>query len=156
VTGPHTPVRRRGALAGALLCTAAAFAAVGGFAQLANAGPAAAKAAAVKPLTTWTGRVPLGVQPPLVSSLATPQALRQVWALCQVKGDVPQVDFRRHLVVLAARRSSAVRFRGLALDDGNLKTDVVVAPDMPNYTTCALALVPREGIARVNGAPPGQ
>lgn len=145
----HVP-NVRGAMS-ALLALAAA-------AGLALLAPVQARAAAtpVKAVKTWTGRVPAGVPPPLVSSLATPQALRQVWALCQVKGEVPEIDFGTHLVVLAARRSSVVRFRRLAVEDGNLKTDIAVAPDMPDHHTCALALVRREGIARVNGAPPGR
>lgn len=154
MTFRRTRARIRGSLADAVAATA--LAAVAGMALLVPAAPAHAAAAPVKPVKTWTGRVPAGVPPPLVSSLATPQALRQVWALCQVKGEVPPVDFATHLVVVAARRSSAVRFEGLAVDDGNLATTVVVAPDMPDYTTCALALVPRKGIVRVNGAPPGR
>jgi len=140
------PARRRPLLA---------LVAVAGLALLAPV-PALAETTRVKPLKTWAGRVPPGVPPPLVSSLATPQALRQVWALCQVKGAVPQVDFATQLVVLAARRSSVVRFRRLDLEDGDLATDVAVAPDAPDYTTCALALVPRAGIARVNGVAPGR
>ena len=100
--------------------------------------------------------MPPGVPPPLVSSLATQQTFGQVWALCQIQGSPPAVDFDRNLVVIAARRSSTVRFRRLVLADGNLVTDVAMAPDATEYTTCALALVPRAGIARVNGAPPGR
>ena len=147
--GPVAGARRSWRAAGV------ALAAVAGLASIASA-PAQAAATPVKPAMTWTGRVPAGVPPPLVSSLATQQSFEQVWALCQVGGTPPAVDFATHLVVLAARRSSAVRFRRLVLADGNLVTDVAMAPDAPAYTTCALALVPRAGIARVNGAPPGR
>ena len=119
--------------------------------------PATAHAATdVKPARTWTGRVPHPVPPPLVSSVASPQAFRQVWALCQVKGDVPEIDFGTHLVLVAARRSSNVRFARLQLVDGDLRTTVVVAPDTPRHATCALALVPRAGIDRVDGAAPAR
>lgn len=123
---------------------------------LAMAFPAAAKPTPVRVLQTWTGRVPLAVQPPLQSSLVNPEALRQLWALCQVKGEAPKIDFDKHLVLVAVRRGSAVRFQKLQLADGNLRTDVAVTPDMPAYMTCALALVDRAGIAKVNGMPVGQ
>ena len=119
--------------------------------------PATAHAATdVKPTRTWTGRVPHPVPPPLVSSVGSPQALAQVWALCQVKGDVPRVDFGTHVVLVAARRSSSVRFARLQLADGDLRTTVVVAPDTPRYATCVLALVPRAGIDRVDGVAPAR
>src|SRR5690606_27240325 len=47
-----------------------ALAAAAGLALLAPV-PALAAATPVKPVKTWTGRVPAGVPPPLVSSLAT-------------------------------------------------------------------------------------
>ncbi len=115
--------------------------------------PALADARAVTPVKTWSGRVPQGVPPPLLPTVTTPQALAQVWALCQVKGEIPAVDFKRHFVLVAARRSSVVRVRDLKVDDGHLKTSVVVAPDMPSHSTCALALVARDGITRVDGMP---
>jgi hypothetical protein len=119
--------------------------------------PAAlAKPVSVKIVQTWSGRVPLGVQPPLQSSIDTPEALQQVWTLCQVKGDVPAIDFAKRLVLVAARRGSTVQLQRLTLDDGNLITNVVVSPDMPAYSTCALALVERTGVRRVNGAPLGR
>jgi len=118
--------------------------------------PALAKPVSVKIVQTWSGRVPLGVQPPLQSSVDTPEALQQVWTLCQVKGDMPAIDFGKRLVVVAARRGSTVQLQRLELVDGNLKTNVVVSPDMPAYNTCALALVDRAGVRKVNGAPLGR
>ena len=115
-----------------------------------------AKSSQLKPQKSWSGRVPLGVLPPLQSSLATQEDFRRVWAQCQVKGTVPDVDFERRLVLVAVRRGSLVRFQRLTLDGGNLSTDVVVTPDMPPYMTCAIVLVDRAGIARVNGAPIGR
>ena len=129
---------------------------VGGIVATLTLSAAAHAAADVKPTRTWTGRVPHPVPPPLVSSVASPQAFRQVWALCQVKGDVPEIDFGTHLVLVAARRSSNVRFARLQLVDGDLRTTVVVAPDTPRHATCALALVPRAGIDRVDGAAPAR
>lgn len=121
-----------------------------------NSASVQAKSSQLKPQKSWSGRVPLGVQPPLQSSLATQDDFRRVWAQCQVKGTVPAIDFERRLVLVAVRRGSVVRFQRLTLDGGNLHTDVVVTPDMPPYMTCAIVLVDRAGIAKVNGAPVGR
>jgi hypothetical protein len=118
--------------------------------------PAQAAPKPVKVLKTWTGRVPLVVPPPLQSSVASAAQLQQIWALCQVKGDVPVIDFDKRLVLLAVRRGTTVQFNNLKIDGGNLMTNVVVTPDMPSHMTCALALVDRAGATKVNGLPLGQ
>lgn len=123
---------------------------------LVTGAPVYAKVTSVKLLQAWSGRVPLGVQPPLQSSLVTPADFARVWAQCQMKDTVPAIDFDKRLVLVAVRRGSVVRFQSMQVDDGNLKTSVVVSPDMPAYMTCALALVDRAGVAKVNGAPLGK
>lgn len=100
--------------------------------------------------------MPLGVQPPLQSSIGTRDDLARIWTQCHVQGDPPAIAFDRRVVLLAVRRGSKVSFMPGTLVDGNLATNVVVTPDMPNFMTCALAVVERKGIARVNGAPVGQ
>ena len=79
-----------------------------------------------------------------------------MWATCLMKGAAPAIDFDKHLVLVAVRRSSAVTFSDVRLDNGNLLTSVAASPDVPNHMTCALALVPRTGVTRVNGAAPGK
>jgi hypothetical protein len=125
-------------------------------AGLVASAPVYAKVTTVKLLQVWSGRVPLGVQPPLQSSLATQADLAHVWAQCHVKGTVPAIDFDKRLLLVAVRRGSVVTFQSMQVDKGNLRTNVVVTPDMPAYMTCALALVDRAGVAKVNGAPIGK
>ena len=110
----------------------------------------------VKVQQRWTGRVPAGVAPPPQASLVTADALQVVWTLCQVQASMPVVDFDRQLVVLAVRKGTTVRFQNAQLVDGNLRTNVVVAPAPAAQTHCALALVDRAGVTSVNGLPPGQ
>ncbi len=120
---------------------------------------AQAATAAVTPVKVhqrWTGRVPAGVAPPPQSSLVTADALQVVWTLCQVQAPMPTVDFQHQLVVLAVRKGTSVRFQNAQLVDGNLRTNVVVAPAAPAQTHCALALVDGAGVTTVNGLPPGQ
>jgi len=47
-------------------------------------------------------------------------------------------------------------FASLKLEDGNLKTNVVVTPDVPDRMTCKLVLVDRAGVTSVNGTPVGK
>jgi hypothetical protein len=131
---------------------AAAFAIAAAVAAAAHG----AAGTSVKPLEAWSGRIPLGVQPPLQSSLATREDLARVWAQCRVKGAVPEIDFDRRIVLVAVRRGSSARLTQARLVDGNLTTNVVVTPDMPPYMSCAIAVVDRAGIRTVNGAPIGR
>jgi hypothetical protein len=110
----------------------------------------------VKILQTWSGRMPIAVTPLLQSSAASQDEWNNLWATCQRKGPAPTVDFSKHLVLVAVRRSSVVRFQDVKLEDGNLVTNVVAAPDVPAHHTCAFALVSRAGVSKVNGAPPGK
>ena len=118
--------------------------------------PVAAKVTAVKPLQTWTGYMPASVQPLFQQSLATADDLQRVWTTCQVKGTLPKLDFQKRIVLLAVRRNNGVSFASLKLEDGNLKTNVVVTPDVPDRMTCKLVLVDRAGVTSVNGTPVGK
>jgi hypothetical protein len=122
--------------------------------SLAFAGAALA-ATPVKVLQTWQGHMPLAVPPLLQSSVSSQQQWKSVWATCQMQGAAPAIDFDKHLVLIAVRQSSVVSYQSVKLDNGNLVTTVVATPDKPNRMTCALALVPRAGVAKVNGALPG-
>lgn len=124
--------------------------------MLAATAPANAGPASVKTLQSWSGRIPLVVQPPTQSSIGRADEFTRLWALCQVKDALPVIDFDKRLVLLAVRRGTTVKFRDLKLDNGNLKTSVVVSPDMPPHMTCAIAVVDRSGVTKVNGLPIGQ
>jgi len=116
----------------------------------------AAAATPVKVQRTWTGHMPLEVPPLFQSSVATADAWPRVWATCQMSGAPPEVDFAKHLVLVAVRRSTDARFEKVTLDRGNLVTRVSVAAGTPKQQTCALALVDRAGVSTVNGAAPGK
>ena len=110
----------------------------------------------VKISKTWTGHMPVVVPPLLESSVASRAQWSNVWATCQMKGAAPAVDFDKYLVLVAVRNSTSVRFADAKLDHGNLTTRVVATPDASPRRTCAFAQVPRAGVQRVNGAPPGK
>jgi hypothetical protein len=117
---------------------------------------AALAATPVKVLKTWQGHMPMAVPPLLQSSVSSQGQWNSVWATCQMQGAAPVIDFDKHLVLVAVRQSSVVSYQSVKLDNGNLVTSVAATPDKPNRRTCALALVPRTGVAKVNGTPPGK
>jgi hypothetical protein len=118
--------------------------------------PVGAKPTPVRTLQSWSGEMPPGVPPLFQSSVATAEDLQRIWTMCQVKGAPPKVDFRKRIVVVAVRNGGSARFSNLTLDNGTLKTNVVVTPDSAQRQACALALVNRVGITSVNGVPIGK
>ena len=58
--------------------------------------------------------MPAAVGPLFQTSLANADDLQRVWSTCQIKGAPPKIDFQKHVVLLAVRRSSAVRFVDLS------------------------------------------
>lgn len=117
---------------------------------------ASAQAITIEPVKSWSGRVPLDERPPLQTSITKDSDWARIWKQCRVQGPAPKVDFQKTLGLVAVRRGSLVKFMDISVEDGNLKTNVVVAPDMPDYMSCAIVLVNRTGIKKVNGNPVGK
>jgi hypothetical protein len=117
---------------------------------------ASAQAMIIEPIKTWSGRLPLDERPPLQTSIAKDSDWARIWKQCRVQGPSPKVDFHKTLGLVAVRRGSLVKFMNMSVEDGNLKTNVVVTPDMPDYMSCAIVLIDRAGIRKVNGNPVGQ
>jgi len=115
-----------------------------------------AQATTIQPVKSWSGRVPLDERPPLQSSIAKDGDWARVWKQCRIEGPAPQVNFKKTLALVAVRRGSVVKFMSLNVEDGNLMTNVAVTADMPDYMSCAIVLVDRTGIKKVNGKPAGQ
>jgi hypothetical protein len=121
-----------------------------------SGGLASAQAITVEPVKSWSGRVPLDERPPLQTSIAKDNDWTRIWKQCRVQGPMPKVDFQKTLGLVAVRRGSGVKFMNMSIEDGDLKTNVVVTPDMPDYMSCAIVLIDRMGIKKVNGNPVGQ
>lgn len=103
------------------------------------------------PLQTFRGTMPLDAPPLLQPSLNTAAEFAHAWTACKVPGTPPKFDFKNRIVLVAVQQSSKVSFQRIVLDVGNVKTNVVVAPDMPGYRTCAFAVIDRRNVTAVNG-----
>lgn len=112
---------------------------------------AAAAIKTLKPIKTWTGRMPLVIQPLMQSSVSDRVQWQRVWTTCQMKGIPDIVDFEKNVVLVTVRRGSNVKITNILLDNGNVTTSVMVAPGQTDHYTCALAMVERAGIKTVNG-----
>lgn len=134
---------------------AVAFALAGLVACAASA-EIAAKTRELRPERTYSGTLPLAVPPLMQSPITSRTDLERAWAMCSVKEPMPALDFRQRMVLATVARSSKVSFVKLALDGGDLRTTVAVAPDMPDHHTCAFAIVDRAGIKSINGAALGK
>ena len=106
----------------------------------------------VTPAQTFSGTMPLSVPPLLVSPITSRADLERAWSMCSVKAPLPSIDFKKRMVLAVANQSSTLSFMRITVDDGNLKTNVAVSPDMPGLRTCAFAVVDRAGVKTVNGA----
>jgi hypothetical protein len=123
---------------------------------LGHGGLTSVQAITIEPVKSWSGRVPLDERPPLQSSIAKDSDWARIWKQCRIQQPAPKVDFHKTLGLVAVRRGSVVKFMSMNVEDGNLKTNVVVTPDMPDYLSCAIVLVDRAGISKVNGNPVGK
>jgi hypothetical protein len=133
-----------------------AIAVLGASLAIGCGGAMAAQATTIEPLNSWSGRVPLDERPPLQTSIANAGDWARIWKQCRVEGPAPKVEFQKSLGLVAVRRASLVKFMSISVENGNLKTNVVVTPDMPEYMSCAIVLVNRAGIKKVNGNPVGR
>jgi hypothetical protein len=132
------------------------FAAFAASIAIGCSGLACAQAATIEPVKSWSGRAPLDERPPLQTSIAKDGDWTRIWKQCRVEGPAPKVDFQKSLGLVAVRRGSVVKFMSVSVENGNLTTNVVVTADMPDYMSCAIVLVNRAGIKKVNGNPVGQ
>ena len=118
--------------------------------------PVVAAVKTLKPLKTWTGRMPLAIPPLVQASVVEPHVWQQVWATCQMKGSPANVDFTKNIVLLVVRRANGLRFSSIKLDNGNVATSVAVGSGRSDHYTCALAMIDRAGVDTVNGQPLGR
>jgi len=112
---------------------------------------AGASARDLVPIQTFRGTMPLDAPPLLQPALTTAAEFAHAWNACKVPGAPPKLDFKQRIVLVAVQQSSKVSFQRITLDVNNVKTNVVVAPDMPGYRTCAFAVIDRKHVQSVNG-----
>jgi hypothetical protein len=100
----------------------------------------------------WKGSVEdesVAKDPPAVISDA--KALEKPWKAWSIEGKVPDVDFKKELVILATTSGSKLRLSATLDDKGNLAVLRLCTTDLRPGFRYVIATVGREGIKTVNG-----
>jgi len=102
----------------------------------------------------WSGRVarPLALEAPIKGFITNAAEFSRLWQVFQIKGDVPDIDFGKYLVLVATARSSIFKVRAIQVDEkGDLKTVVIATPDITRDYAIVITQVERSGVKTVHG-----
>ena len=108
--------------------------------------------APVKTLREWKGSV---ADESLLSDapgfIASAEELQKLWSRWSVPGPVPQIDFKKDIVVLVTSRGSGLRLIARRDGEGNLKVNGLGTMDFRPGFRYVLGVVSRTGVKSVNG-----
>ena len=116
------------------------------------AAPALAGKTAVKTTKEWAGSVAdaeLSKDAPDFVSDA--KALEKLWKKWGIEGKVPEVDFRKEIVIVATTVGSRLSLSARLNDKGDLEVLGIATRDIRPGFRYVLATVSREGVKTVNG-----
>jgi hypothetical protein len=120
------------------------------FAFAAVAPDAAAQKKKVEITRKWSGSVEdeKAIKPQIITSA---RGLEAVWKAWKIEGDVPKVDFTRHIVVAVYSVGSKLNMAGASLDEkGDLTVLGLGTRDIRPGFRYVLGVVSREGVKTVN------
>jgi hypothetical protein len=116
------------------------------------AAPALAGKTAVKTTKEWAGSVAdaeLSKDAP--AYVADAKALEKLWKKWGVEGKVPEVDFKKEIVIVSTTSGSKLTLRPALDDKGNLEVLGLATRDLVPGFRYVIATVNREGVKAVNG-----
>jgi hypothetical protein len=89
--------------------------------------------------------------------IANKKALQKLWQEWKLEHKLPQIDFRKEIVILATSRGSRLNLSARLDDEGALQVLGFGTRDLRPGFRYVLATVPRDGIKTVNKKPlPGE
>ena len=104
----------------------------------------------------WSGRVaqPLALEAPTKGFITNARDFATLWRVWRMTGEIPPVDFDRHVILVATARSSVLQVRAVQIDErGDLRTVVVATPDVTSDYAVVLTLAERKGVKTINRQP---
>jgi hypothetical protein len=120
----------------------------------AAAAAAAAEPTMMKPEQTWQGSAKDEEKAKTVPKLITgAEKLAEAWKACERTDAVPEVDFKKHLVVILTTRGSRVNPRVTLGPEGDLRLLGIETRDFRPGFRYVISVFPREGVKTVNGEP---
>jgi hypothetical protein len=114
--------------------------------------PALADKKPVKAVKEWSGSVEdekLAQDAPAYVTDA--KALGKLWKDWKVEGKVPEVDFKKEIVVVTTTRGSKLRLVANLDDKGDLEVLGLATRDLAPGFRYVIATVSREGVKTING-----
>jgi hypothetical protein len=105
------------------------------------------------PTKEWSGSVAdEGARKEAPDCITSRKGLEKLWKAWKVAGKVPEVDFKKDLVVVVTGGGSKLRLAGVTLDEkGDLRVFGMGTLDLAPGFRYVLASVSREGVKSVNG-----
>ncbi len=114
----------------------------------------AAQDKSIKPLREWRGSVTneaLAKNAPASNVITDEKSFTKLWQSWEPDKKVPEVDFKKELVLVATTRGSKLNLSAQLAEGGNLKALAIATRDLRPGFRYHLIVVPREGIQSVNG-----
>ncbi|HYT89547.1 MAG TPA: hypothetical protein VEL76_12645 [Gemmataceae bacterium] len=118
------------------------------------ASPANAQKKKLQPTGTWKGSVAdltLQTLAPASGHLSDEKALARLWEAWKVEGNMPKVDFKNELILVATTRGSRLQISPVLDDNGNLAVLAVATRDLRDGFRYEILKVSREGVKTING-----
>jgi hypothetical protein len=114
--------------------------------------PALAQKKPVKLVQEWSGSVAdreLAKNAP--DHVADAKTLEKLWKDWKAEGKVPDVDFKKEIVIVATTEGSRLKLSARLDEKGNLEVLGVATRDLVPGFRYVIATVSREGVKSVNG-----
>jgi hypothetical protein len=123
-------------------------------------GPAVAADGPVTPTNGWSGKFPDDKDLPLMKLapesgyITDAKAFEKLWKSWRPKDELPKVDFDKEIVFVGTTGCAANRISmSFGLKDGDLTSrSISTLIGGPGFAY-SIAVVPREGVKRINGKP---
>jgi hypothetical protein len=116
------------------------------------AGEARAQKKPVKATREWSGSVANeALQQSAPAVVVSEKGLKKLWEDWKIEGKVPEVDFKKEIVVVSTSRGSKLNLSAVLDDKGNLLVLGFGTRDLRPGFRYVLAAIPREGVKTVSG-----
>jgi hypothetical protein len=119
----------------------------------------AAQDKALKPLREWRGSVAdeaLAKNAPANHVIADEKTFARVWQAWEPGKKIPEVDFKKQLVLVATTRGSRLNVGARLAEGGDLKVAAIATRDLRPGFRYHFIVIPHEGVQSVNGTKLGR
>jgi len=109
----------------------------------------------IKATQDWKGTVAdetLQKKAPANGFITDAQTFKQLWEDWKIGDKVPEIDFKKEVVVVETTRGSILQVGSMKLTDkGDLRVGGIATQDLAPGFRYAVLVLPREGVKTING-----